>query len=159
MCSWHLSFPFCRTNLQKQKLKLKQNETDFQKNRVRATIPRICARTVVSCWKSAHARGAVREPRKSIIVYRDPLGRALFAYLLFGILFVRTKSRFSMKIVPKIHPKWTLLGAVFRKWKKIEKCVSTAQARTDCIWAHTVERPGRPKITQKNRLIPGTLFF
>ena len=64
-----------------------------------------------------------------------------------------------MKIVPKMHSKWILLGAVFRKWKKIEKCVSTAQARTDCIWAHTVERPGRPKFTQKNKLIPGTLFF
>ena len=82
-----------------------------------------------------------------------------FFYLFFCILFFNKKSRFQWKWSPKWTPKGILLGAVFRKNEKIRKCVSTAQARTDCMWALVLERPRILKITPKNKWIPWTVFF
>ena len=49
----------------------------------------------------------------------------------------------------------------FRKKNKtkIEQCVSTAQARTDCKRALVVERPRRLKITPKNQMDPKSCFL
>ncbi len=104
MCSWHLPFPFCQTILQK-KWNWNKMKQISKTNRVRATIPGICARTVVSCWKSAHARGAVREPRESIIVCRDLIGRAIFLAYLFLVSFFSHRIEISYENDPQNTPK------------------------------------------------------
>ena len=43
--------------------------------------------------------------------------------------------------------------------QKQKTCVSTAPARTDCMWAHAMERPGRPKNQRKNMTYSRTYFF
>ena len=51
---------------------------------------------------------------------------------------------------------WSLF---FRKNAKTKKCVSTAQARADCMWAHPMERPGRPQNQRKNMTYFRTYFL
>ena len=126
-------------------LKWKQNKTDFRdKKQARATIPWICARTVVSCWKSAHARGAVREPRESIIVCRDLLGRALFSYLFLASFF-STKIEIYNENGPQNGPKVDTFGICFQKTKENRK------VRFDCTGAyglHMSPHRGKPRATQ-----------
>ena len=60
-------------------------------------------------------------------------------------------------------PKWTPKAAVseadFKKIEKIEKYASTAQARTDCMWALAVKRPRRLKTPPQNQTDSRNLFF
>ena len=65
-----------------------------------------------------------------------------FFLTVFVVLCCLTSSIFQWKWSPTWTPKWIPLGAVFRKHEKIDKCVSIAQARTNCTWALVVERPG-----------------
>ena len=51
---------------------------------------------------------------------------------------------------------WSLF---FRKNAKTKKCVSTAQACADCMWAHPMERPGRPQNQRKDMTYFRTYFF
>ena len=51
---------------------------------------------------------------------------------------------------------WSLF---FRKNAKTKKCVSTAQTCADCMWAHPMERPGRPQNQRKNMTYFRTYFF
>ena len=51
-------------------------------------------------------------------------------------------------------------GSLFcRKHSKTEKCVWTAQACTDCIWAHPVKRSGRPKNRRTKEYISEVVFW
>ena len=51
---------------------------------------------------------------------------------------------------------WSLF---FRNNAKTKKCVTTAQACADCMWAHPMERPGRPQNQRKNMTYFRTYFF
>ena len=144
MCSWYLLFPFFRISFQKIWNGNKMKQISEKKKRVRATIPGICARTVVSCWKSAHARGAVREPRESIIDPRDPLGRALFWYLFFAS-FVSHKIEISYENGPQNGSKVITFGSCFQKMKENRKM------RFDCTGVyglHMSPHRGAPRATQ-----------
>ena len=59
-----------------------------------------CVRACVSCWKSEHARDAIRETWESRQVLTTPLWDTF-----------HTKARFSMTLVSEIDTEWTLTGA------------------------------------------------
>jgi len=54
------------------------------------------AQTIVSCLKSAHARGAVREPPGGVIECRFSLVATFFS-MIFMTLFFFTKKRKSLQ--------------------------------------------------------------
>ena len=87
-----------------------------------------------SCLRSAHARWAVKGVwDRSIRPHFDLGGHFLLRYLFFWAPFFTQKLRFQAKLVSEVEPKGGIIGTVFRKNQKIGKCVSTAQARTDCM--------------------------
>ena len=140
-------------------MKWKQNGTiSRKKKKVRATIPGICARTVVSCWEIAHARGAVREPRESLIDTRDPLERALFSYL-FPASFFSHKVVISNENGLQNGPKVDTFGSCLQKMRENKK------VGFDCTGEYGLHmHPHRepPRATQnytKKKLIPETFFF
>ena len=113
--------------------------------------------------KTAHARGAVREPTGWHIVRTSPL----FAYW-GGTLFLKRflEPFVSLKITiweRKWLSKWgrnyTWLKLFSKKRVKTKKCVSTSRARTDCMRAHPMERPGPPKNQIKNMPYFKTYFL
>ena len=114
------------------------------KNRVRAAIPGLFARTLVSCSKSAHARGAVREPRESIIVCRDPLGRALFAYL-FSASFFSHKIEIVNENCPQNGPRVDAFGICFQNMKENRK---VRFDYTGTYGLHMSPHRGAPRATQ-----------
>ena len=86
------------------------------------------ARTIVSCSKSAHARGAVREPRAMVIGSCLPMGGHLFLNNLLRPFF-HSKLQFWTKHVSQMDPKWGLLGPTFQKKCENEKvCLDCAGA-------------------------------
>ena len=62
-----------------------------------------------------------------------------------------------------MESKWSHMEPIFleknAKTKILKKCVSTAQACADCMWAHPMERPGRPQNQRKNITYFRTYFF
>ena len=135
-----------------------KNRTIFREKKTRATIPGLFARTLVSCWKSAHATGAVREPREVTIHVRYPLGRALFSYLFFASFFSH-KIEISYENGPQNTPKVDTFGSCFQKMRENRK------VRFDCTGAYGLymsPHRGAPKATQnytKNKLIAETFSF
>ena len=107
-------------------------------------------RQLLLVQKTAHARGAVREPRGMVIgsLLRNGVGHRFFNFLCtpcsFKMLF------FWRHLSPTWIPNDVFWELFFRKLVTTKKCVSTGPARTDCIWAHPMERPGRPKNQRKN---------
>ena len=80
---------------------------------------------------------------------RDRSVGAPFFAPIFWSPFVHSKLWFVLKIDSKIDPTWGMLKAIFQKKWKMKKCVRTAPACTDCIWAHPLERSGWPKNWRK----------
>ena len=110
------------------------------------------AQTVVCCSKSAYARRAVREPLGLVIAPCRELF-ASWAVPFFWSDFWKPFFTQQCNFGGKWPPEWTqhedLRKLFFRKSVKLEKCVWTAPAWTDCIWAHPVERSGRPQNWRK----------
>ena len=77
----------------------------------------------------------------------------------FGALFFTQNCDCGRKTVPKWNQNEVIWSIIFRKNAKTKKCVSTAQARADCMWAHPMERPGRPQNQRKNMTYFRTYFF
>jgi len=63
------------------------------------------------------------------------------------------------KTVPTWSQNEVMWSLFFRKTAKTKKCVSTAQACADCMWAHPMERPRRPQNQRKNMTYFRTYFF
>ena len=101
--------------------------------------------------------GAVREPREAIVEGRDPLGGTFFLSV-FRPTFFSQNYDFQWKWSPKWTPYLILLGAPFGKIKKTEECVSTAQARTDCMWTLVLERQRPSKIRHRKHTDSRTIF-
>ena len=77
----------------------------------------------------------------------------------FGALFFTQNCDCWQKPVPKWSQNEVMWSLFFRKNAKTKKCVSTAQACADCMWAHPMERPGRPQNQRKNMTYFRTYFF
>ena len=142
MCFWLFDLFL---NKFSENLQWKRNQTTlFWKKGARATIPETFARTVVSSWKSAHARGAVREPWKRMIV-RNLLLEVCFFLAVFLHPFVSHKVKILMKMVTGMDPKGDSFGSCFqKKWEN-------RKVRFDCTGAyglHVSPCPGTPKATQ-----------
>ena len=112
--------------------------------------------------KTAHARGGCQGAsgfvHSPVLLLICRWGIPFF-WSEFGNPFFHQKMQFWRKIASNMNPKWGLLEAIFGKSAKTEKCVSTAPARTDCIWAHPVERSGRLKNRRKKGTYLRTAFF
>ena len=122
-----------------------------------AAVVAVAVVIVVSCWKPARAREAVREPRGLHIVRCLHLGGTFFLNHCLKHFFLQ-KLRFSKKIVAEMDPKWTLLGAFFSKRDKHRKvCFDCAGVYGLHISPHR-GAPGPTHNYIKNRLIPETTF-
>ena len=77
----------------------------------------------------------------------------------FGALFFTQNCDCGRKTVPKWSQNEIIWSLFFRKNAKTKKCVSTAQACADCMWAHPMERPRRPQNQRKNITYFRTYFF
>ena len=129
-----------------------------QKKRARATIPGTCARTLVSCLRSAHARGAVREPREVIIDDCYRLGRALFSYLFSASLFSHKIVIFNengLQNGPQIGLFWELFSEKERKQKSAFRL--HRRVRIACE-PSSWNAKGNAKSFKKARRIPGPFF-
>ena len=77
----------------------------------------------------------------------------------FEALFFTQNCDCWQKTVPKWSQNEVMWNLFFRKNAKTKKCVSTAQACADCMWAHPMELPGRPQNQRKNMTYSRTYFF
>ena len=109
----------------------------------------------VQCAREAASPGASRHWNRWLFDF----GEALF----FWPIFWRTLFIQNCDFGIKLHPKWTQnensRKLFFRKSAKLKKCVWTAPAWTDCIWARPVESSGRPKNRRKKRTYFRTPLF
>ena len=83
--------------------------------------------------KTAHARRAVREPRAMVIGSCLPMGGHPFFEQFFGALFSPKPAIFDETCVQNGTQNEVFWGLLFKESAKIEKCVWTAPACTDCI--------------------------
>ena len=85
-------------------------------------------------------------------------GHPFFEHFFGALLFTQ-----NCDLLWKLPPKWTQYEVcwelLFRKSVKLKKCVWTAPAWTDCIWAHPVESSGRPKNRRRKRTYFRTPLF
>ena len=88
----HRPCAFDIANFRKNAIGSKSNSILEHKTRTRATILGICARIIVSCLRSAHARGAVKGGLGNGNTLPCSLGRALFSVCFVGTL-VCTRNR------------------------------------------------------------------
>ena len=100
-------------------------------------------------------------PGASCRVHRvlfDSKGVTFFSTIFWKSFFTQNCDC-GRKTVPKWNQNEVIWSLIFRKNAKTKKCVSTAQARADCMWAHPMERPGRPQNQRKNITYFRTYFF
>ena len=118
------------------------------------------AQTVVSCSEILGARegGCQGAPGQGHRVLFESRG-SLFFESFFGAHFFTQNCDCWQKTVPKWSQNEVMWSLFFRKHAKTKKCVSTAQACADCMWAHPMERPGRPQNQRKNMTYFRTYFF
>ena len=76
--------------------------------------------------------GAVKGAKETAIHYHFPSGGQIF-YMVVGILCLHTKSGFYTKMDVGVEPDGGFFMKCFQKMLKDEKCVSTAQTRTNCM--------------------------
>ena len=74
-------------------------------------------------------------------------------------LICHSKLQFGGKLLPEFTRNIIFRKLFFRKSAKTKTCVWTAPACTDCIWAHPVERSGRPNNRRKKGTYFRTPFF
>ena len=82
-----------------------------------------------------------------------------FLEQFFGDIFFTQNCDCWQKTVPELNQNEVMWSLFLRKNAKTKKCVSTAQACADCMWAHPMERPGRPQNQRKNITYFRTYFF
>ena len=83
---------------------------------------------------------------------------SLFLKHFFELFFTQNCDCWQ-KTVPKWSQNEVMWSLFSRKNAKTKKCVSTAQACADCMWAHPMERPRRPQNQRKNITYFRTYFF
>ena len=86
-------------------------------------------------------------------------GGSLFLKQFLERLFFTQNWIFWRKWLPKWTQNEDPRELFFRKSAKLKKCVWTAPAWTDCIWAHPVESSGRSKNRRKKRTYFRTPLF
>jgi len=78
---------------------------------------------------------------------------------VFQASFFTQTSHFWQKMSPKSTQFRLFRDPFLRKSTKTVKCVWTAQAWTDCIWAHPVEGSLRPKKHEKKLTLTTNTYF
>ena len=123
------------------------------------------AHVVVSCsnncflFKQRAHEGAAREPPGIGIGCCLSQGGHHFCWTISWSRFFTQNSNFGWKITPKWTQTEVYGELLFRKSVKMKKCVWTAPARTDCIWAHPLERSGWPTKWRKKKTYFRTALF
>ena len=107
------------------------------------------AQIVASCsrnlWNRGGCPGAPGLVNSGLF---DSWGVALFK-TISGILFLVNWAQFWLRNDAKWSPNEVLLDLIFKKHVKMKKCVWTAPARTDCMWAHLEKHSMRQKNHKK----------